>query len=71
MAKLDIGRSNAAADAAADENDLEIVAFAKRLRPDKRSKCSAWAKCLEVSRATAIKPDRRLYDQCQFWSQIS
>jgi hypothetical protein len=33
--------------------------FAKSPRPGERAKSSAWAKCLEVSRATAIKPDKQ------------
>ena len=34
-----------------------IDIFAKSPRPSERAKSSAWATCLEVSRATAIKPD--------------
>jgi hypothetical protein len=35
----------------------EIGRFAKSPRPGERAKSSAWATCLGVSRATAIKPD--------------
>jgi hypothetical protein len=68
MAKLDIGRSNAAA----DENDLEICLHSPNaFGPTSGRSAVLGRNALEVSRATAIKPDRRLYDQCQFWSQIS
>src|SRR6266566_1312395 len=40
-----------------DERFREIDIFAKNPRPGERAKSSAWATCLGVSRATAIKPD--------------
>jgi len=43
--------------AAAGGGLVVIEHFAKSPQPDAQAKCSAWAKCLERSRATAIKPD--------------
>jgi glycosyltransferase involved in cell wall biosynthesis len=53
---LDIGFSNAAA----GRKTYGDQTFAKSPRPGARAKCSAWAKCLGICRATAFKPDRCL-----------
>jgi hypothetical protein len=42
-----------------DERLMEDQDIAKSPRPGARAKSSAWAGCLGLSRATAIKPDSR------------